>query len=106
MYGATEGMIGQQLDEKPYWSPNYDGFLFEVQTGRCVKMLHEMRRGERGSLIVSTSVLPRYRIGDLILAFGDSYLRCIGRERPCSLPLLVSDCSVRAPLLVTNHRPS
>ena len=41
-----------------------------------------MRRGELGSLIVSTSVMPRYRIGDLILAFGDSYFRCIGREHP------------------------
>ena len=82
MYGATEGMFGQQLDEKPYWSPNYDDFLFEVQTRRGVKMLHEMQRGEPGSLIVSTCVLPRYRIGDLILAFGDGYFRCIGRERP------------------------
>lgn len=82
IYGATEGMFGQQLDEKPYWTPNYDDFLFEVQTRRSVKMLHEMRRGELGSLIVSTSILPRYRIGDLILAFGDGYFRCIGRERP------------------------
>jgi len=41
-----------------------------------------MRSGELGSPIVSTSVLPRYRIGDLILAFGDGYFRCIGRERP------------------------
>lgn len=82
MYGATEGMFGQQLDEKPYWIPNYDHFLFEVQTRHGVKMLHEMRRGEVGSLIVSTCLLPRYRIGDLILAFGDGYFRCIGRERP------------------------
>jgi len=82
MYGATEGMFGQQLDEKPYWSPNYDDFLFEVQTRRGVKMLHEMQRGGLGSLIVSTCVLPRYRIGDLILAFGDGHFRCIGRERP------------------------
>ena len=41
-----------------------------------------MQHGELGSLIVSTCVLPRYRIGDLILAFGDGYFRCIGRERP------------------------
>ena len=31
-------------------------------------MLHEMGPGERGSLIVSTPILPRYRIGDRILA--------------------------------------
>ena len=41
-----------------------------------------MRLAGPGSPIVSTSVLPRYRIGDLILAFGDGYFRCIGRERP------------------------
>jgi hypothetical protein len=81
IYGATEGMFGQQRDEKRAWVPNYDLFFFEVATRRGVKMLHEMRPGEMGSLIVSTPVLPRYRIGDLILAFRAPYFRCIGRER-------------------------
>jgi hypothetical protein len=31
---------------------------------------------------VSTPVLPRYRIGDLIRAFDPPYFRCIGREGP------------------------
>jgi hypothetical protein len=43
-------------------------------------MLHEMRPGEMGGLIVSTPILPRYRIGDLILALKPPYFRCIGRE--------------------------
>ncbi len=43
-------------------------------------MMHEMRPGEMGSLVVSTPVLPRYRIGDLILAFKAPYFRCIGRD--------------------------
>jgi hypothetical protein len=81
IYGATEGMFGQQRDERRAWVPNYDLFLFEVQTRSGVKMLHEMRPGEMGSLVVSTPVLPRYRIGDLILAFRPPYFRCIGRER-------------------------
>jgi hypothetical protein len=81
IYGATEGMFGQQRDERRGWVPNYDLFFFEVATPRGVKMLHEMRPGEPGSLIVSTPVLPRYRIGDLILAFRAPYFRCIGRER-------------------------
>jgi hypothetical protein len=34
-----------------------------------------------GGLIVSTPILPRYRIGDLILAFQAPYFRCIGREQ-------------------------
>ena len=81
IYGATEGMFGQQRDEKRAWVPNYDLFFFEVETGSGMKMLHEMRPGEMGSLVVSTPVLPRYKIGDRILAFRAPYFRCIGRER-------------------------
>jgi len=81
IYGATEGMLGQQRDENRAWVPNYDLFLFEALTLRGLKMLHEMRPGELGSLVVSTPVLPRYRIGDLILALRPPYFRCIGRER-------------------------
>ena len=80
IYGATEGMFGQQLDEKRAWVPNYDMFFFEVQAGSKVKQMHEMRSGDRGSLIVSTPILPRYRIGDTILASQPPYFRCIGRE--------------------------
>ena len=82
MYAATEGLFAQQLDEHPYVSPNYDVFLFEVETRRGLKMLYELRPGEYGSLIVSTPDLPRYRIGDVVLSFGEPYYRCIGRERP------------------------
>lgn len=81
IYGATEGMFGQQMDEKRAWVPNYDLFFFEVETPKGVKMLHEMRPGETGSLVVSTPVLARYKIGDLIRAYPSPYFRCIGRER-------------------------
>ena len=81
IYGATEGMFGQQRDEKRAWVPNYDLFFFEVETRSGMKMLHEMRPGEMGSLVVSTPILPRYKIGDLILAFKTPYFRCIGREK-------------------------
>ncbi|UCG83924.1 MAG: GH3 auxin-responsive promoter family protein [Dehalococcoidia bacterium] len=80
IYGATEGMFGQQRDERRAWVPNYDQFLFEVQTRSGIKFLHEMRPGEMGSLVVSTPVLPRYKIGDLIRAFRAPYFRCIGRD--------------------------
>ena len=82
MYGATEGLFAQQLDERPFVVPNYDTYLFEVETGRGTVMLYDLRRGEYGSLVVSTPILPRYKIGDLILSFGDNYFRCIGRGRP------------------------
>jgi hypothetical protein len=81
IYGATEGMFGQQRDEKRAWVPNYDLFFFEIKTKSGVKMLHEMRPGEMGSLVVSTPILPRYEIGDLILAFEPPYFRCIGRDK-------------------------
>ncbi len=81
IYGATEGMFGQQRDDKRAWVPNYDLFFFEVATRSGIKMLHEMRPGEMGGLVVSTPILPRYRIGDLILAFQPPYFRCIGREQ-------------------------
>jgi hypothetical protein len=81
IYGATEGIFGQQRDNCRAWVPNYDQFFFEVQTRRGIKMLHEMKPCELGSLVVSTPVLPRYKIGDMILAVRSPYFRCIGRER-------------------------
>ncbi len=81
IYGATEGMFGQQRDERRAWVPNYDLFFFEIETRAGVKMLHEMQPGEQGSLIVSTPILARYKIGDLIRAYQPPYFRCIGRDQ-------------------------
>jgi hypothetical protein len=81
IYGATEGMFGQQQDDRRAWVPNYDLFFFEVETRSGTKMLHDMRPGEMGNLVVSTPVLPRYKIGDRILAIRPPYFRCIGRDR-------------------------
>ncbi len=93
IYGTTEGIFGQQRDERRAWVPNYDLFFFEVEVGlpsdvktalgtdSKIKMLHEMEPGEMGSLVVSTPVLPRYKIGDLIVAFRPPFFRCIGRDR-------------------------
>lgn len=80
IYGATEGFYAQQLDERPYCFPNYDYYLFEVQRGKKIKMLHEMKKGERGSLIVSSTLFPRYKIGDIVKNFGDGGIACISRE--------------------------
>ena len=81
IYGATEGMFGQQMDAKRAWVPNYDLYFFEVETPSGFKMLHQMSPGERGSLVVSTPILARYKIGDTILAMPAPYFRCIGRDR-------------------------
>jgi hypothetical protein len=81
IYSATEGVFGQQLDDLPYISPNYDTYLFEVETSQGTKMLHELERGEWGKLIVSSCMFPRYDIGDLIEAAGKNYFRVIGRNK-------------------------
>jgi hypothetical protein len=81
IYGTTEGMFGQQIDDQRAWQPNYDMFLFEVETRAGIKMLHEMQAGEMGSLVVSTPILARYKIGDTIRAIQPPYFRCIGRDR-------------------------
>lgn len=81
IYGATEGMFGQQRDDRRFWVPNFDLYFFEVETAGGVKMLHEMAPGETGSLIVSTPVLPRYKILDLVRAFEPPHYLCIGRDR-------------------------
>jgi hypothetical protein len=81
IYSATEGVFGQQLDDLPYISPNYDKYLFEVETRQGTKMLHELRRGEWGKLIVSSCMFPRYDIGDLVEAAGKNYFRVFGRNK-------------------------
>lgn len=81
IYGTTEGIFGQQRDERRAWVPNYDQYFFEVRCRSGMKLLHEMAPGELGSLVVSTPILARYEIGDLILAFQPPYFRCIGRKR-------------------------
>ncbi len=81
MYSATEGAFGQQLDDLPYISPNYDTYFFEVETGKGARMLHELERGEWGRLIISSCLFPRYDIGDMIEAMGKNYFRVFGRAK-------------------------
>ncbi len=85
LYSATEGVFAQQLDDLPYVTPNYDTYLLEVETDRGTKMLHELKRGEWGSLIISSCMFPRYDIGDLIEAAGKNYFRVFGRRRVSTL---------------------
>jgi hypothetical protein len=85
MYTATEGVFAQQLDELPYVTPNYDAYFFEVDTGRDVKMLHELKRGEWGGLLISSCMFPRYDIGDMIEAAGKNYYRVFGRRNTLTL---------------------
>jgi hypothetical protein len=85
MYTATEGVFAQQYDDLPYVTPNYDGYFFEVQTGKGIKMLHELKRGEWGNLIISSCMFPRYDIGDMVEAAGKNYFRIFGRRKTLTL---------------------
>jgi hypothetical protein len=80
VYGATEGIYAQQYD-RPCLTPNYDTYYFEVEVKNKIKMLHQMKKGERGTLIVSSSLFPRYRIGDLLTCNGGNYFTVIGRDK-------------------------
>jgi hypothetical protein len=85
MYTATEGVFGQQYDDLPYITPNYDAYFFEVNTGKEVKMLHELKRGEWGRLIISSCMFPRYDIGDMVESAGKNYFRIFGRRNTTTL---------------------
>jgi len=85
IYSATEGVFAQQLDDLPYISPNYDKYFFEVETGRGTKMLHELKKGEWGKLIISSCMFPRYDIGDMIESMGKNYFRIFGRRTVLTL---------------------
>jgi hypothetical protein len=85
IYSATEGVFAQQLDSLPYITPNYDTYFFEVRTGGGMKMLHELERGEWGELVVSSCILPRYAIGDMIESAGKNYFRVFGRRNLSTL---------------------
>jgi hypothetical protein len=85
MYTATEGVFAQQLDELPYVTPNFDAYFFEVDTGNGVKLLHELKRGEWGKLLISSCMFPRYDIGDMIEAAGKNYYRVFGRRNTLTL---------------------
>jgi hypothetical protein len=85
MYTATEGVFAQQYDDLPYVTPNYDAYFFEVDVGRKVKMLHELKRGEWGRLVISSCMFPRYDIGDMIESAGKNYYRVFGRRNALTL---------------------
>ncbi|MCW4005917.1 MAG: GH3 auxin-responsive promoter family protein [Candidatus Bathyarchaeota archaeon] len=85
MYTATEGVFGQQYDDLPYFTPNYDAYLFEVDMGGEFKLLHELKRGEWGRLIVSSCMFPRYDIGDMVEAAGENRFRIFGRRSAWTL---------------------
>ena len=85
IYSATEGVFAQQLDDYPYVSPNYDVYFLEAITPRGPKMLHEMKRGDWGRIIITSCLFPRYDIGDIVECLGPNYFRIYGRTKPLTM---------------------
>ncbi len=80
LYGACEGAFGVQEGPTLGLKPMYDIYFYEVKCGGKVKPLYMLERGQHGSLIVSTSVLPRYEIGDIVVSLGKGKFRVLGRN--------------------------
>ncbi|HDM23323.1 MAG TPA: hypothetical protein ENG22_00050 [Candidatus Bathyarchaeota archaeon] len=85
VYGATEGLFAQQIDDRHALTFNFDMYLFEVKKGKKFKMLYELRRGEWGELVVSTDIFPRYLIGDLVTCIKPGLYRVYGRTHKRNL---------------------
>jgi hypothetical protein len=83
-FEIAEGALGQQLDESPYLVPNYDLYFYEIETEAGVKPLDSMTVGETGSLIVSSSVLPRLKVGDIIQCMEPNKFIILARDKPLS----------------------
>jgi len=82
LYGATEALVAMQIDEQPYITPFYNLYFLEIITEKEVKMLHELKEGELGTLIISTPILSRYNLGDLIECIEERrYFKVHGRSR-------------------------
>jgi phenylacetate-coenzyme A ligase PaaK-like adenylate-forming protein len=104
-YVSTEAPFGAQIDDLKAWVPFNDLMFFEVQTIDGIKQMHEMIPGEVGSLIVSTSSLPRYKVGDLILAFQPPYFHCIGRENTKLNPYRFGKLVGKSTINITKSTP-
>lgn len=83
-FEIAEGALAQQLDESPYLVPNYDLYFYEIEVEGATKPLYSMRPGETGSLIVSSSVLPRLKVGDIIQCMEPNKFILLGRDKPLS----------------------
>ncbi|MEI6308081.1 MAG: hypothetical protein WCP58_00335 [bacterium] len=85
-YSAAEGLFAFQSEESAGGRNNAGLSLqgstcfFEIETGKGIFPSADTRRGETGSLIVSTQALPRYRIGDFLLHLGEGNWRVLGKD--------------------------
>lgn len=85
-YSAAEGLFAFQSDP-PVHRGDVAGLsfqsstcFFEIETGKGIFPLVNTRRGETGSLIVSTQAFPRYRIGDFFLHLGKGNWQVLGKD--------------------------
>jgi len=85
-YSAAEGFFAFQPElsahggDEAGLSFQNSIYFFEIDTGKGTFPLSKARCGETGSLIVSTPVFPRYRIGDFLLHLGEGNWQVLGKD--------------------------
>jgi hypothetical protein len=79
-YSAAEGIFAWQNDGQSGLSWDSSTCYFELETAKIIKPLFRAVAGESGSLIVSSEVFPRYRIGDFVLCHTNSRLQVLGKD--------------------------
>lgn len=79
-YSAAEGIFAWQEDGQSELSWGSSTCFFELEIAKIIKPLSCTVPGESGSLIVSSEVFPRYRIGDFVLCHPNGRLQVLGKD--------------------------
>lgn len=79
-YSAAEGIFAWQEDGQLELSWDSSTCFFELEIAKIIKPLSQTVPGESGSLIVSSEVFPRYRIGDFVLCHPNGQLQVLGKD--------------------------
>lgn len=79
-YSAAEGIFAWQEDGQSELSWGSSTCFFELEIAKIIKPLSRTVPGESGTLIVSSEVFPRYRIGDFVLCHPNGRLQVLGKD--------------------------
>jgi len=74
------GFPAQQMGDRPCLVPNFDLCVLEAETKRGFRLLCDLEKGESGSLIVSSALAPRLRVGLVTKSLGGMAYTIVKRE--------------------------
>jgi hypothetical protein len=81
MLETLGGFPAQQMDDSPCLMPNFDLCLLEVETKKGFQLLCDLQKGVSGSLIISSVLAPRLRVGLVIKSLGGMAYTIVKQER-------------------------